>query len=131
VLAAYQQARASIRAGDPAAEERLRSLGKKIADAKAEARDRAKAAEGQADWAAAAQAVQDLAALGEAKEAPPRLLAVQAATQAEQLEKAGKLEEAVAAYKKVAAALADRSALDAKVAELEKQIAETRPKLRY
>jgi hypothetical protein len=69
--------------------------------------------------------------LGEAREAQPHLQAVQAAAQAEQLEKAGKLEEAVAAYKKVAGALADRSALDAKVADLEKQIETTRPKLKY
>ena len=131
VLAAYQRARANTRAGDTAAAEGLRSLEKKIADAKVEARDRAKAAEGQADWVAAGQAYQDLAALGETKEAQPRLLAVEAAAQAEQLEKAGKLEEAVAAYKKVVGALADRSALDAKVADLEKQIAETRPKLKY
>ena len=130
-VAAYQEARTKGGSGGTATEQGLSSLRDKIDAAKKEARDRAKAAEGQADWAGASQAYQDLLALGETREAQPRLLAVRAAAQAEQLEKAGKLEEAVAAYNKIAAALVDRTALDAKVAELKKQIETTRPKLKY
>jgi hypothetical protein len=130
-LAAYQEARTKAGSAGTTAEQGLSSLRDKIDAAKKEARDRAKAAEGRADWAQAVQAYQDLAALGETREAQPHLAAAQAAAQAEQLEKAGKLEEAVAAYNKVAAALVDRTALDAKVAELKKQIETTRPKLKY
>jgi hypothetical protein len=130
-LAAYKDAMLNRRAGGANVEQGLRSLETKIADAKQSARERAKAAEGQGDWAAGTQAYQDLLDLGEMREAQPRLQAMQAAAQAEQLEKAGKLEEAVTAYKKVVGTLADRTALDAKIAALEKQIAETRPKLKY
>jgi len=130
-LAAYKEAMLNRRGGGANVEQGLRSLETKIADAKQSARERAKAAEGQTDWAAGTQAYQDLLDLGEMREAQPRLQAMQAAAQAEQLEKAGKLEEAVTAYKKVVGTLADRTALDAKIAALEKQIAETRPKLKY
>ncbi len=98
---------------------------------RAEARTRAKKAETQADWQAASQAYQELIDLGAGKDVEARLQAVKSAGEAEELEKAGKFEEALAAYQQAVEGLADRSEVDQRIAALEAKIVATRPQLRY
>jgi len=130
-LVEYKRALKSV--GNRAAlQERIRSLERKLDYAREQALERAGTAEGHGDWQAATQAYQDLIALGASdKETQARLEAMQTALKAEELEKSGKYEEALAAYKEVVDVLANKSEIERRMAELEKQIAATRPRIRY
>jgi len=99
---------------------------------RAETLTRAEEAEARADWQAAQHAYQELIDLGGAKkEVRASLQAVASAHKAEELEKAGKFEEALAAYQQAVEGLAERSEVDRRIATLEAKIAATRPQLRY
>ncbi len=114
-----------------AVQERIQSLQRKLEHAKEQAQDRAEAAEARADLQTALHSYQELIDLGGDKEIKVRREAIQAILKAEQLEKAGKFEEALAAYKEIVETVSCRSEIESRISKLEERIAATRPQLRY
>lgn len=114
-----------------AVQERIASLQRKLEHAKEQAQDRAEAAAARADWQTALQAYQELIDLGGDKEIKTRREAIQTILKAEQLEKTGKFEEALATYKEIVETVSCRSEIESRISKLEERIAATRPQLRY